>query len=206
MKSLLSYLLLVLVLTFNLQSWTKADDIRHFEIEGMSIGDSLLDYENTIGVSIEEIKKMKFAYYPKSKKFVGLSIRDHGNYKKYESVQFHIDPNDYKIYSISGKIKKPFENNKAKCYDQMDLVFNKINDSFSNAEIKKGKEKAHTADNTGKSLVKTYNFKLANGSIRITCTDWSGDFKDSNGRILKDNFKISIASELLLDWIKNEAY
>ena len=206
MKRLLSYLLLVLVLTFNLQSWTKADDIRHLEIEGMSIGDSLLDYANTIGFSIEEIKKMKFAYYPKSKKFVGLSIPDQGNYKVYESVQFHIDPNDYKIYSISGKIKKPFENNKAKCYNKMDLVFNELNDSFSNLEIKKGKEKAHVADNTGKSLSKVYNLKLENGSIRITCTDWSGDFKDSNGRILKDNFKISIVSELLSDWIKNEAY
>ena len=40
----------VLVLIFSLQSWTKADDIRDFEIEGMSIGDSLLDYmsENLI--------------------------------------------------------------------------------------------------------------------------------------------------------------
>ena len=34
----------VLVLIFGLQSWTKADDISDFEIEGMSIGDSLLDY------------------------------------------------------------------------------------------------------------------------------------------------------------------
>ena len=34
----------VLVLIFSLQSWTKADDIRDFEIEDMSIGDSLLDY------------------------------------------------------------------------------------------------------------------------------------------------------------------
>ena len=33
-----------LVLIFSLQSWTKADDISEFEIEGMSIGDSLLDY------------------------------------------------------------------------------------------------------------------------------------------------------------------
>ncbi len=33
-----------LVFIFSLQSWTKADDIRDFEIEGMSIGDSLLDY------------------------------------------------------------------------------------------------------------------------------------------------------------------
>ena len=37
-------LLLILILTFSFQSLTKADDIRDFEIEGMSIGDSLLDY------------------------------------------------------------------------------------------------------------------------------------------------------------------
>ena len=34
----------VLVLIFSLQSWTKANDIRDFQIEGMSIGDSLLDF------------------------------------------------------------------------------------------------------------------------------------------------------------------
>ena len=34
----------IIFLIFSLQSWTKADDIRDFEIEGMSIGDSLLDY------------------------------------------------------------------------------------------------------------------------------------------------------------------
>ena len=34
----------VLVLIFSLQSWTKADDIRDFQIEGMSIGDSALDF------------------------------------------------------------------------------------------------------------------------------------------------------------------
>ena len=37
-------LLLILILTFSFQTLTKADDIRDFEIEGMSIGDSLLDY------------------------------------------------------------------------------------------------------------------------------------------------------------------
>ena len=44
--------LAVLVLIFSLQSLTKADDIRDFEIEGMSIGDSLLEYYEE-----EEIKK-----------------------------------------------------------------------------------------------------------------------------------------------------
>ena len=36
--------LLILILTFSFQSLVKADDIRDFEIEGMSIGDSLLDF------------------------------------------------------------------------------------------------------------------------------------------------------------------
>ena len=44
--------LLVLFIIFSYQSWTKADDISEFEIDGMSIGDSLLKY-----MSINDIKK-----------------------------------------------------------------------------------------------------------------------------------------------------
>ena len=36
--------LTIIILTFTLQSWTKADDIRDFQIDGISIGDSLLDH------------------------------------------------------------------------------------------------------------------------------------------------------------------
>ena len=36
-------LLLILILTLSFQTLTKADDIRDFEIEGISIGDSALD-------------------------------------------------------------------------------------------------------------------------------------------------------------------
>ena len=37
-------LLLILILTFSFQALVKADDIRDFEVEGISIGDSLLNY------------------------------------------------------------------------------------------------------------------------------------------------------------------
>ena len=49
----------ILVLIFSLQSFTKADDISEFEIEGMSIGDSALDY-----LSKSEIEKNKYYAYP----------------------------------------------------------------------------------------------------------------------------------------------
>ena len=34
--------LLILILILSFQSWTKADDLSDFQIEGISIGDSLL--------------------------------------------------------------------------------------------------------------------------------------------------------------------
>ena len=55
-------LLLILILTFNFQLEIKADDIRDFEIEGMSIGDSALDY-----FSESELIKNKRNYYNNQK-------------------------------------------------------------------------------------------------------------------------------------------
>ena len=90
----------VLLLIFGLQSWTKADDIRDFEIEGISIGDSLLDH-----FSEEKIKKTKKTYYPGNDRFFRINIKK-PNMEIYESLQFHLKDNDknYKVYSISGLI------------------------------------------------------------------------------------------------------
>ena len=56
----------VLILIFNLQSWTKADDIRELEIEGISIGDSALDFFS------KDIIDDQKNFYPNSKKFLEL--------------------------------------------------------------------------------------------------------------------------------------
>ena len=90
--------LAVLVLIFSLQSCAKADDIRDFEIEGISIGDSLLDY-----FSEEEINKQGIFYYPKSKRIAGVRLSKNGN-KQYDSTQFGFYPSSYKIVSVTGII------------------------------------------------------------------------------------------------------
>ena len=41
---LINKLLLILILILNFQALTKADDISEFEIEGISIGESVLKY------------------------------------------------------------------------------------------------------------------------------------------------------------------
>ena len=69
----------VLVLIFSLQSWTKADDISDFEIEGMSVDDSLLYY-----FSKEKILKYKQKnQYPKSDKYI-ISTFYEDFFKTYE--------------------------------------------------------------------------------------------------------------------------
>ena len=56
-------LLLILILTLSFQSWAKADDISDFQIEEMSVGDSLLDYfteTEIIENNIDKGKQRKF--------------------------------------------------------------------------------------------------------------------------------------------------
>ena len=40
----MKHILIIITLMFTLQSWTKADDIYDFEIDGLSIGMSILDH------------------------------------------------------------------------------------------------------------------------------------------------------------------
>ena len=95
MKRLLAYLFLVLVLIFSFQSLSKADDIKDFQIEGMSVGDSLLDY-----MSAKDIKNNDLNLYHSKSKFIGINFS--GNKNTYEYVYVYVKRNDknYKIYLI----------------------------------------------------------------------------------------------------------
>ena len=66
MKRLSLYLFLIL---FTLQTPSQADDIRDFQIEGMSIGDSLLDYMSEDEILSEFIRTKDFYSYKTKKKF-----------------------------------------------------------------------------------------------------------------------------------------
>ena len=59
-------LLLILILIFSFQSFTKADDVRDFEIEGMSIGDNLFDFISN--EEFEDNKKGSKIHFHKNKK------------------------------------------------------------------------------------------------------------------------------------------
>ena len=84
MKKLSTYLFLVL---FSFQTSSLADDISDFQIEGMSIGDSLLDY-----VDKDYIEKKK-KYYPNSKKWAYFA-KGNQSFEIYGGFQAHFKDNN----------------------------------------------------------------------------------------------------------------
>ena len=81
-------LLLIFILTFSFQILVKADDIRDFEIEGISIGDSLLDF-----FSEEEINNNIEDYY-NDNKYKLTEFYKPKNFTQYDSLKFHYNSKD----------------------------------------------------------------------------------------------------------------
>ena len=108
----------ILILIFSLQSWTKADDIRDYQLYNMSIGDSALEY-----YSESKIKANKENWY-KNKKVTPVSIEING--KDYDTVSFSYWTNDenYTIIDVTGM--KMYPNNINQCYkekkDQVKII------------------------------------------------------------------------------------
>ena len=95
MKKLLG----ILVLGLFLITPSQADDIRDFQIEGMSIGDSALDY-----FTKDQIKNAEYKMF-KDDKYLTFVFYDL-NYKVYDAIEIAYKKNDKKfiIASISGGI------------------------------------------------------------------------------------------------------
>ena len=194
----MKFFLSILILIFCLQSWTKADDIRDFQIEGMSIGDSALDY-----FSKEEISKSNI--YNFKKKFSAYNIYKHPSFKVYEAVSFAFKKNDktYKMHEVSGVIYYKGKNIK-ECFKKVDEISNEISELFNNAKRNDYTNK-HRADKSGKSKSKVVDFNIASGeSVRVFCVDWSNKMEQEMN--YWDELKVSINSKEFTDFVTSKDY
>jgi hypothetical protein len=117
----------ILVLIFTLQTPSLADDIRDFQIEGMSVGDSLLDY-----MSEEEIKEnVGFVY--EDKKFTVSTYNKSSEIYDVVAIEYKSKDKTYKIHGVQGMID--FSNNIEGCYKKQDEIEKEISSMFT--EIKK---------------------------------------------------------------------
>ena len=189
-------LLLIFILTFSLQSLTEADDIRDFQIEGISIGDSALDY-----FTEDEITKNIKWHYNNDKKnneFVIVEFYNYKSAKQYDGIQIAVKPKDkeYKIYIIAGAIQ--YENTKIEdCYSEMQKIDTELLDVFPSSDREEKIQKLK-ADKTGKSNVNSvYYFFTDGGNASVQCYYYSKNFPGSNS---KNNLRVGIRSKEYREW------
>jgi len=191
-------LLLILILTFSFQSWTKADDIRDFQIEGMSIGDSALDF-----FTKNEIDNSKNAKYP-NKKFYDVFTHS-SKFKKYDSVTLSFKPGKYKIYAIGGTMdyrSKTFN----ECLKDKKEITKEIKSIFSNSNlIDSGLYQTQDlTDNKSKRSQVEIILDKTNEVITVDCVDWSTKTEKKQG--WGDNLSITLYSKEYEIFLRNEAY
>ena len=144
----------VLVLIFNFYSLAKADDIKDFEIEGISIGDSALEF-----FTKEQIIKNSRNDHYTNKKYKPVQNDFFDFFKKYDAVDFNFKTNDSKfiIVSLSGVIlydDKDIES----CYVKMKEIISDLDNAFSNLEQTDIGTSIHPSPKN-KSRKSTYTYK-----------------------------------------------
>jgi len=188
----------VLVLIFSFQSWTKADDIRDFEIAGMSIGDSLLEFFSEVEIQ-ESLKNPTFY---KNNKFVVIFINKFSS--KYERMQvtFKPDDNNYTIFSIDGILD--FDKRIDECNKKRADVIKELESLFQNFE-RVDEDSKFEGDKSGQSFTYGSWFFLKNGGhFSVTCTKMGQIVKEKNG--WTDELSINVSNKEFGNFLINEAY
>ena len=183
--------LAILILIFTLQTPSQADDIRDFQIEGMSIGDSALDY-----FSEKELKNNILNVF-KNNKFTVTSKLILPSFEVYDFLQIGYRTNDkkYKLMDVVGFII--FKNNINDCFKKQDEIIADLSNMFNNAKFRNKKTFKHNSP-TAKSTITAAAYDLNSGDkIMIGCRD---NLK------LDDYLEVIIRTKEYSYFISNEAY
>ena len=193
-------LLLILILTLSFQTWIKADDIRDFKIEGISIGDSLLDYMTEVEIN-KKIIKQDYT----SDRFKAIFINSsHILVNIYDGLYFDFKKNDnkYIIQAIAAKVD--YENLPIiRCLNKKKEIVSSIKLLFPNSEPEDDTQ-SHPSDETGKSKVYRTSFGITNSnwlSIEASCFSW-----DKKIIRFSNHLRVSVKSDEYNVWLRDEAY
>jgi hypothetical protein len=183
----------ILILILGLQSWVKAD-ITQFEIEGMSIGDSALNF-----FSEKDINNNSKNHYS-DKTFTPVQNDKYPFFKIYDAVDFNFKTGDkkYIFQSISGVLF--FDKNIQDCYNKMDSIVLDIKKNLNYTKHHPKKDHKHRGDKSGKSKFTETRFDLINGYIGIICYDYSKEYGN------QDHLSVYIDTKEFNEWATGDIY
>ncbi len=185
-------LLLALVLTLSFQTLTKADDIKDFQIEEVSIGDSLLKHLNK--------NQIESSSYP--------IVLGSNEYKQYQKVALRKKSNRYEdvfLYYKTGELnnivavagRNYFEDNIDECYSLQKTIVKELESILTKGKKdNKGKIK-NSQFPDGDSYKYDISFYFTDGSlVHTACYDFS--IKDTETR---DRLSIGVYSKQYLEFV-----
>jgi|TARA_B100001964_G_scaffold27292_1_gene27334 hypothetical protein len=187
-------LILLLLIFFGFTAPSFADDVNDFQIEGMGVGDSLLDY-----LSEEDINRRSISYpNPKfSETYTDESLETYDDVL----IAYKAKDKSRKIYGLRGIIYISFRD----CESKKREIVEELKDLFGNsANVYNKNRQRHQADRSGKSFYSATYFDLVNGTVSVVCTDWSEKITIDNK--WHDTLDVAINSQELSNFLSNEAY
>ena len=202
------FFLIISVLSF--QTLSLADNIRYFQIEGIKIGDSALDYFSEFQLEDSEQGWHNYNYNEYSTSYMpGKGIYN------WFLVSYKNDDDNFIIEGLVGGLEKSNYDNK-ECNNKLDAVALNISELFKNTaqEEKKSYELIEGAEQTypftGKSTVTSLSFNFLDGAkIILACYKIDKEAKKNESflkSILKqnDSFRIDIRSDAFENHLKSE--
>ncbi len=187
MKKFLS----IIILIFFCNNSLLADKIEEFQIDNISIGDSILEF-----LDEEKIEKDTIYFYGDNK-YGTISIY---NSKEYDRIQFTYDSSDrnYKVHGIAAVII--FDNDINACKTKMKKVIEDVEPLIGNKVNKETGSSKRSHDPSGKSIMYFNEFIFSDESvISINCTNWSEEITKKKG--WTDELKISFYSNKFANYL-----
>ena len=191
----MKFIIFIFVFLFTTNSL--AEDISDYEIEGMSIGDSLLDYYNE-KIILENISGSQ---YPNNE-FTLIGFRE-SKFKTFDAITitYKTKDNKYTIHGITGS--KYYYKNFNDCLKTKEKVEEEVSSMFKNTQMQKVDNDPHSFDETGNSFQFVSMINLKNGDIDIVCYNWSDELNLNNRA---DELGVTISSLDLIDFVYNRAW
>ncbi|MDC3341762.1 hypothetical protein OAV64_01865 [Candidatus Pelagibacter sp.] len=190
-------LILIFILTFSFQALIKADDIKDFEIEGISIGDSALDY-----FSKKRLDEQSYAFSDNDKYLTSFFYRS--EFQNYDAVEVSYLKND-KNYIIKGISGGNTVTSLEDCKKKYNKIKKDLNNYFNDADSVDD-DGLHPSDTTGKSKYFRTSYSINPKSnyfeIETSCIFYEGEASKK----FTSNAGVTIKDADMNDWLNNEAY
>ena len=192
------FVFFVFFLVLNLQFLAKADNIKEFEIEGISLYESALNHFSINELQKDTVKNYSSNKYTTSNIYDGLEMYD------YIQISYKTNDSKYIIQDISAAKNIKYE----VCLSQLDQVESDISSMYENSTKISNDGRLtydHPADKSGQTKLTDIAWYFDTGDVIVAqCYNWQSEFGKKNN--FKDSLTIAISNKDIDRWFSNEAY